>query len=63
MEKTKSNRGGRRQGAGRRKQENVKRCLTVRISVDALSKLESLALLQGISKGVCVENLILKGYE
>lgn len=59
MKKTKPIRGGAREGAGRKRMgEELRKCLTVRISPSALEKLENLAKAQGVSKGVYIENLI-----
>lgn len=61
MENTKPTHGGARAGAGRKRMgDECKKSLTVRISPEALGRLEYLAKANGVSKGVYVENLILR---
>ena len=61
METQKSTRGGKREGAGRKRMgEELKQNLTVRISPSILQKLEMRAASEGVSKGVYLERLIEK---
>ena len=61
MEKTKLNRGGKREGAGRKRLGEHRRVtLAVRISPKALRIVEEQAQAQGVSKGVFVEEIIMQ---
>lgn len=59
MEKSKFSHGGKREGAGRKKLgRELRQTLAVRISPDALKKLEQMAIERGVSKGIVIEYLI-----
>lgn len=60
MEKPKLNHGGAREGAGRKRMgKECRKSLTVRISPEALIRLEERAKAEGVSKGIFIEMLIL----
>lgn len=59
MGKSKLNHGGAREGAGRKRMgEECRKSLTVRISPEALARLEERAKADGVSKGILIETLI-----
>ena len=63
METTKSKRGGVREGAGRKRMgDELKENLTVRLSPAALQRLEEIATAKGVSKSVCLEEMITQTY-
>lgn len=61
MGKSKLNHGGVREGAGRKRMgKECRKSLTVRISPEALTRLEERAKADGVSKGIFIETLILE---